>query len=117
MSISPAQIVQEVANAESASAPKRFTSSVPSMASLPLPPAADAEQSTAPSPAPAISASPQLSTDLRIDNQHQLYYEFVDNSTGNVVFEIPPEALRAIGESLNVPLNGDATPPSLDVKS
>jgi hypothetical protein len=34
-----------------------------------------------------------------------------------VLFEIPPEALRRIGESLNVPLVGDASIPSVDVKS
>jgi uncharacterized FlaG/YvyC family protein len=52
-----------------------------------------------------------------VDAEHQLYYEVVDDSTGDVLFQIPPEALRAIGESLNVPLIGDANVPSVDVNS
>jgi uncharacterized FlaG/YvyC family protein len=56
------------------------------------------------------------STDMKIDNQHQVYYEVVDDSTGDVLFEIPAEALRAIGESLNVPLVGDGSAPGVDVK-
>jgi hypothetical protein len=67
--------------------------------------------------APAVSSSAQFSTDMCVDNQHQIYYEFVDASTGDVLFEIPPEALREIGESLNVSLVGDASVPSVDVKS
>lgn len=54
---------------------------------------------------------------MKVDGQHQVYYEFVDDGTGNVLFEIPPEALREIGESLNVPLVGDANVPTIDVKS
>ena len=68
-------------------------------------------------PAPPASSLAQLSTDMRVDSQHQVYYEFVDESTGNVLFEIPPEALRAIGESLSLPLDGEAGAHSLDVKS
>ena len=74
-------------------------------------------QSAPASPAPPASSSPQFSTDMRIDDQHQVYYEFVDASTGDVLFEIPPEALRAIGESLNLPLNGDSGGHGFDVKS
>jgi hypothetical protein len=59
----------------------------------------------------------QLSTDMQVDSQHQVYYEFVDDSTGNVLFEIPPEALREIGESLNVPLDGDFGGHDVDVTS
>jgi hypothetical protein len=33
------------------------------------------------------------------------------------MFEIPPEALREIGESLNLPVAADATGHSVDVKS
>ena len=54
---------------------------------------------------------------MQIDNHHQIYYVVVNDSTGDVLFEIPPEALRRIGESLNVPLVGDASVPSVDVKS
>jgi len=49
--------------------------------------------------------------------EHQIYYEFVDQSTGNIVFEIPPEALRAIGESLNLPLEGEPGGHGVDVES
>jgi hypothetical protein len=66
---------------------------------------------------PAVSNANQLRTDMQIDSQHQVYYEFVDDSTGNVVFEIPPEALREIGESLNVSLIGGSSVHSIDVKS
>jgi uncharacterized FlaG/YvyC family protein len=54
---------------------------------------------------------------MQIDDQHQVYYEFVDKDTGAVVFEIPPEALRAIAESLNIPLEGQADYHNLDVSS
>ena len=66
---------------------------------------------------PAVSSPDQLSTDIRFDNRHQAYYEVVDKQTGNVLFEIPPEALREIGESLNAPLVGESDAHSLDVKS
>jgi uncharacterized FlaG/YvyC family protein len=54
---------------------------------------------------------------MRVDDQHQVYYEFVDDRTGDVLFEIPPEALREIGESLNLPLDGGSRIHSVDVKS
>lgn len=54
---------------------------------------------------------------MQIDSDHQIYYEFVDKRTGDVVFEIPPEALREIGESLNLPLVGGASVHSIDVES
>jgi hypothetical protein len=84
-----------------------------------VPAAAMAVGSTADSsaPAPAVLPSVQFSTDMRVDDQHQVYYEFVDKSTGDVVFEIPPEALREIGESLNLSMVGDASVHSFDVKS
>ena len=112
MSISPAQMILQVASAEgfapiealhpSLGSRGRFRGGIPRESSA---------------PAPAASSPAQFSTDMRVDNQHQIYYEFVDDSTGDVVFEIPPEALREIGESLNVPLVGDASGHSVDVKS
>jgi uncharacterized FlaG/YvyC family protein len=54
---------------------------------------------------------------MQIDSKHQVYYEYIDDRTGDVVFEIPPEALRKIGESLNVPLVGGASVHSIDVES
>ena len=65
---------------------------------------------------PAVP-SPQFSTDMRVDDQHEVYYEVVDDRSGDVMFEIPPEALREIGESLNLPVAADATGHSVDVKS
>jgi len=59
----------------------------------------------------------QFSTDLEVDDKHQPYYKVVDDTTGDVLFEIPPAALREIGESLNIPLIGDSGVPSFDVKS
>jgi len=78
---------------------------------------ADRSTRAATPPAAAVASSSQSSTDMRVDAQHQVYYEFVDNRTGNVLFEIPPEAFRAIGESLNVPLAAEANGLSVDVKS
>jgi hypothetical protein len=111
MSISPAQMVLEVASAESAASTR-----IPARAPAP---SATAVGSTpgSPAPAPVITSTSAFSTDRQVDDHHQVYYEFIDKSTGDVVFEIPPEALREIGESLNVPLVGDASVPSVDVNS
>lgn len=108
MSISPAQIILQAASAETSEIPGRSTSGPVSA----TPPPAEF-----PAPAPAASSSPQVNTDMRVDNEHQVYYEFIDASTGDVMFEIPPEALREIGESLNLPLVGDGGVPSVDVNS
>src|SRR5208282_1520608 len=105
-------MIQQVANVESLTV---------SRCSTPAPVPADAiagESSDKPSaPTPAPSSPAQFSTNLRVDDQHQVYYEFVDDRTGDVVFEIPPEALREIGESLNVPLEGLSSGHNVDVKS
>ncbi len=110
MSISPAQMVLQVSSAENPAQPGRgaYTS---------IPAAASAANASNPSPPAATSSASQFSTDMRVDSQHQVYYEFVDQSTGDVLFEIPPEALRAIGESLNVPLEGEAGAHGMDVES
>ena len=70
-----------------------------------------------PVPAPADSSPAQLSTDMRVDQQHQIYYEVVNDRTGDVLFEIPSAVLRNIAESLNVPLVGDSNGHSVDVKT
>ena len=113
MSISPAQMSLQIADAAGSSAARRSSPGP----SVPVPPSPSAAESAPAVSAPAASSSPPVTTDLRIDNQHQFYYEFVDHSTGSVEFEIPPEALRAIGESLNLPLQGDSGASSIDVKS
>jgi len=110
MSVSPAQLIRQVTS---------DTISVPSTHSNPssAPTAAVSVESPSQSPPRGASSPSQLSTDMRVDSEHQIYYAYVDDRTGEVMFEIPPEALRAIGESLNVPLIGDAGIPIVDVKS
>ncbi len=92
-----------------------------SAASATVPAAATTTNSSASSSSssssPALTPPNTLSTDMQIDSDHQIYYEFVDKRTGDVVFEIPPEALREIGESLNLPLVGGASVHSIDVES
>jgi hypothetical protein len=112
MSISPAQMMLQVASTESAAPPRNSTpAAVPTAATGAASPAESA------SSAPAVSPPTPLSTDIEIDSKHQVYYEYVDDRTGDVVFEIPPEALRKIGESLNVALVGGAGVPSIDIES
>ena len=112
MSISPAQMSLQIAYAEGSGESRSAGSAASPQGAAASPPDPASSASAA-----ASASSASVTADLRIDNQHKFYYEFVDGSTGNVVFEIPPEALRAIGESLNLPLNGEPTPHSLDVKS
>lgn len=112
MSISPAQMMQQIGSAESAASAVPTTQAADPAATPPLQTSAKYAD-----PAPAAATLEKFSTDLRVDAQHQPYYEVVDDKTGDVLFEIPPEALRKIGESLNVPLIGDASVPSVDVKS
>jgi len=113
MSISPAQMSLPIANAES-----HVSSGRTKPLSAPSAPAATGAAESAPSASqPSSAPASPVTTDLRVDNQHQFYYEFIDDTTGSVEFEIPPEALRAIGESLNLPLQGDTAHSNLDVKS
>jgi hypothetical protein len=66
----------------------------------------------------ALIPPPSLSTDVQIDDHHQVYYEFEEGEAKSVMFEIPPEALRNIAESLKMPpqlLEGGIS--TLDVKS
>lgn len=112
MSISSVQTNLQPVENSAASAP-------PAAKSAPVEAADGAVQTNVnpPSSAPASSSAASFSTDLHIDDQHQVYYEVVDDRTGSELLEIPPETLRAIGESLNVPLVGDASASSIDVKS
>jgi hypothetical protein len=66
---------------------------------------------------PEALAAPKLSTDMKIDKQHQVYYAVINDRTGDELFEIPPEALREIGEGLNIPLAGDSSAHGIDLKS
>jgi hypothetical protein len=113
MSISSAQMPLQVASAESTTpAGRSIQAAVPA---TPTP----AQSPTQPPPPTAlpVSSPSSFSTDMQVDNHQQIYYVVVNDSTGDVLFEIPSEALRRIGESLNVPLVGDASIPSVDVKS
>jgi len=112
MSISPAQLVQQAASAGSAS--EKQGSSPSPILSVALGSSEPAEPPSAP---PSAIPPVQFSTDFQIDSHHQVFYEVVDDSTGDVLLEIPSEALRKIGESLNLPLAGDPNVPIVDVKS
>ena len=54
---------------------------------------------------------------MRIDDQHQVYYQVVNERTGDVLLEISCEAVRQIGESIKVLPEGDASIHGVDVKS
>ena len=112
MSISPAQMILQLGSMESPKPVGRSTQ--PS-----APPAAMPEGSSPPEnppPTPIISPAP-LSTDLRIDEEHQVYYQVVNERTGDVILEIPSEALRAISESIKFSPGGDSGIHCVDVKS
>lgn len=115
MSISPAQMNLQVGTAEGSNpAGHSSQSSTPGVAV----PASSHAKSPSEKPAPALVFSPApLSTDLRVDDQRQIYYQVVNDRTGDVLLEIPSEALRQIGESIKVPLEGDARIHGVDVKS
>lgn len=67
--------------------------------------------------ASAASPAPELSTDMRVDDQRHVYYEFVNKRTGDVVCEIPPEVIRELGENLDALPAAPAQGLTLDVKS
>jgi hypothetical protein len=113
MSISSAQMLLQVASAENtAPAGRSIQAAVPA-----TPTPAQSPTQTPSAAAPPVSSPSAFSTGMQIDNHHQIYYVVVNDSTGDVLFEIPSEALRKIGESLNLPLIGDESVPSVDVKS
>ncbi|HZQ94455.1 MAG TPA: hypothetical protein VFA67_05550 [Candidatus Sulfotelmatobacter sp.] len=60
---------------------------------------------------------PQLSTAIRIDDRRRIYYEVINDHTGQVVLEIPPETVRSIGEGINQFLETLHPTRSVDVKS
>jgi len=119
MSISSAHMMLQLASTESAAVATRSNQAAAppgNPASLTTPTQAVEPPAASPARAPAVSPA-QFSTDREVDSRHQVYYKYVDDRTGDVVFEIPPEALREIGESLNLPLAGDENAHSFDVKS
>jgi len=68
-----------------------------------------------PAQAPAEPSGPSLSTDLRIDDQRRIYYAVINNRTGDVVLEIPPEQIRKLAEALDTTASAPAH--SVDVKT
>jgi|ERR1035441_6567777 hypothetical protein len=115
MSISPAQTNLQVGTTEGSSSAGH--SSQPATPGVAEPASSHAKfPSENPVPVPIISPAP-LSTDMRIDDQRQIYYRVVNERTGDVLLEIPCEALREIGESIKVQLEGDASIHGVDVKS
>jgi len=72
---------------------------------------------TPPGRAGSDSSGAKLSTTLRIDDQHYIYYEIIDDQSGDVVLEIPPEQIRKLAEGLSKSLAADGETHSLDVKS
>ena len=115
MSISPAQMNLQVGTAEGSTSAGH--SSQPATPGVAEPASSHAKSpSDKPAPVPIISSAP-LSTDMRIDDQRQIYYQVVNERTGDGLLEIPCEALRQIGESIKVPLEGDASIHGIDVKS
>ena len=115
MSISPAQMNLQAGTAESSNPAGHASQLATPGVAVPV-----SSHAKSPSeklaPVPIISPAP-LSTDMRIDAQHQVYYQVVNERTGDVLLEIPCEALRQIGESIKVPLEGDASIHGVDVKS
>ena len=112
MSISSVQLTQQVAIAGHEASAERS-------AQAPIPVAAPvaAHKVEAAVPAAAVAPPPHFSIDLQIDAEHQIYYQVIDDRDGSVLFEFPSEVLRAIGESLNLPLGGEPGVPSIDIKS
>ena len=111
MSISPAQMIRQVSGTESPALPKRSTPAPVS--------AARALDFTAGSVVAeqVVSSPAKLSTDVRVDDRHRIYYEVVNDRTGDVVCEIPLETVRKFGEDLIVPLEGDASAHIIDAQS
>ncbi len=60
---------------------------------------------------------PQFSMAIRIDDRRRIYYEVINDHTGEVVFQIPPEVVRNIGEGINQFLETLHAERSVDVES
>jgi len=58
-----------------------------------------------------------MSTDLRIDDQRRIYYEIVNNRTGDVVMELPPEQIRRLAEDSSESQAGRNISHNIDVKA
>lgn len=89
------------------------------------PPAKAAAKAPSPvaEPAPADNARahaevfiPKVSTDLRIDGKHRVYYQVVNDRTGEVVCEIPSEQIRELEEESSTPSGSGGAGRRIDVK-
>lgn len=92
MSISPAQLVTALGAADLAAETLQSRGAAAGAATKTEAPHAEG--------APAEPSGPKLSTNLRIDDQRRIYYEVINNRTGDVVYEIPPEQIRKLAEGL-----------------
>jgi len=78
---------------------------------------AEVSSSPEPAPAPAQAEAPRLSTDLRIDDQRRIYYAIVNDRSGDVVMELPPEQIRKLAEALDASQVAVNKGRSVDVKT
>jgi hypothetical protein len=96
MSISPAQLMIVAASADLAAETARPRPAPP------RPAAKIVEQAPgAAAAAQAEASGPKMSTAMRIDDQSRIYYEVINNRTGDVVMELPPEQIRRLAEGLH----------------
>jgi hypothetical protein len=67
--------------------------------------------------APVEAFSPKVSTTLRIDGQHHVYYQIINDHSGEVVCEIPCEQIRKLEEESSAPPDSKVAGLRIDVKS
>ena len=78
----------------------------------------DREPAAQPAPfTPTQSSGPTLSISLRIDDQRRIYYEVINNRTGDEVLEIPPEQIRKLAEGLDESPVSQSTSHNVNVKA
>jgi hypothetical protein len=112
MSISPAQFTPSSGSTDHP--PERDPSPrVPAPVPSPIAEAAPAAEAQA----PAEVFNPRVSTDMRIDAQHRVYYQVVNDHSGEVICEIPCEQIRELEESNLSPAAREAAAQRIDVKS
>jgi hypothetical protein len=111
MSISPVQMAMEALSADRANETTRPREA-------PRPAAKVTEQAAgAAAAAQAEASGPKMSTAMRIDDQSRIYYEVINNRTGDVVMELPPEQIRKLGEGLGQAVKSQPDGHNIDVKS
>ena len=85
----------------------------PAPASAPKTPAAQPPNSHS---APAV---PQRSVSVRMDQSQRIYYELIDDSTGEVILQVPPEEVLRVARSITELLEAEREREhrTVDVKS